>query len=211
MAAQRSEVVIVKFLEKHRTRISQILGVVYILVFTFSEKKLDTTMPVVTGIMSMAGLTLVGAATAGRLWCAQYIAGYKTESLITVGPYSVCRNPLYFFSLLGGIGIGLCTESVTLALTVPVVFAVIYPLTIFQEEKKLHELHAEAYGRYMSSVPRFFPNWSLFHTPPEYVVNTKVFRRELMDSICFLLVAGLFEIIEELIDTGSIATFFALY
>jgi protein-S-isoprenylcysteine O-methyltransferase Ste14 len=36
-----------------------------------------------------------------RLWCSLYISGYKNSQLITSGPYSLCRNPLYFFSFVG--------------------------------------------------------------------------------------------------------------
>ena len=200
-----------KFLVKYRTRISQVLGVIYILFFTFSEKKLEVIMPLATGIMFSAGLFFVGLGTVGRLWCAQYIAGYKTDTLISEGPYSVCRNPLYFFSLLGGIGVGLCTESIVLAMIVFAVFAIIYPVTIFKEEKELLEKHGELYRGYMSSVPRFIPNWSLFYEPPEYLIQTKIFKRELIDSLYFVLVVGLFEVIEKLLDIGAIKKIFIIY
>ncbi|MDR1472788.1 MAG: isoprenylcysteine carboxylmethyltransferase family protein [Synergistaceae bacterium] len=85
------------------------------------------------------------------------MAGRKTESLITEGPYSVCRNPLYFFSLLGGTGVGLCTESVTLVFAIPMMFALIYMMTILDEERALREAHGNAYEDYVSAVPRFIP------------------------------------------------------
>jgi protein-S-isoprenylcysteine O-methyltransferase Ste14 len=200
-----------EFIARYRTRLSQALALVYILVFTFSEKRLETEMPAVTGIMIITGIVLVGLGMVGRLWCAQYIAGRKTESLITEGPYSVCRNPLYFFSLIGGTGVGLCTESVILALAIPAAFAVIYPMTILNEERVLRETHGKAYGDYMFRVPRFLPNWSLFREPAEYVVNTRTYRREVVDALCFTCVVGLFEMIEELVNGGIIKTFFALY
>jgi protein-S-isoprenylcysteine O-methyltransferase Ste14 len=40
----------------------------------------------------------------------------KIEELVTVGPYSVMRNPLYFFFILGGIGVGAQSGSVVVAL-----------------------------------------------------------------------------------------------
>jgi protein-S-isoprenylcysteine O-methyltransferase Ste14 len=200
-----------EFIERYRTRISKVIAIAYILVFAFSEKKLEMSMPVVTGIMGIIGCILVGIAIVGRLWCAQYIAGYKTDSLIIDGPYSVCRNPLYFFSLIGGTGVGFCTESIILAIILPIAFAIIYPITILREENKLIMTHGDAYRKYMSSVPRFIPKWSLFQEPPEYLVKTKIFRREIVDALCFPLAVGLFEMIEELINIGAIRTFFTLY
>ncbi|MDR2780764.1 MAG: isoprenylcysteine carboxylmethyltransferase family protein [Synergistaceae bacterium] len=199
------------FIARHRTKLSQAIGLFYILLFTFSKKKFETEMPVLTGMMIICGIILVGSGIVGRLWCAQYIAGRKTESLITEGPYSVCRNPLYFFSLLGGTGVGLCTESVILALAIPVLFAVMYPVTILNEERLLMGIHGKLYRDYVSKVPRFIPKWSLFHEPAKYVVDTRIFRREMIDAVYFAYVVGLFEMIEELINAGFIKTFFVLY
>jgi protein-S-isoprenylcysteine O-methyltransferase Ste14 len=200
-----------KCIVRHRTKLSQAIGFVYILAFTFSEKKLKTIAPALTGVMSAAGIILVGSAIVGRLWCAEYIAGRKTESLVTDGPYSVCRNPLYFFSLIGGTGVGLCTGSLILATIIPAVFAVIYPAAILSEERILQEAHGEAFDDYVSKVPRFFPKWSLFREPAQYTANTKIFRREMLDTLCFAYIVGLFEMIMALVDGGVIKAFFALY
>jgi hypothetical protein len=113
--------------------------------------------------------------------------------------------------LLGGTGVGLCTESVTLTLVIIAVFAVIYPITILDEERVLRETHGKAYDGYLSRVPRFLPKWPLFHEPAEYSVNAEIFRREMTDALCFAYAAGLFEMIEGLADGGMIKTFFALY
>lgn len=56
-------------------------------------------------ILFLLGLLLVGVATVGRLWCSLYISGHENSELITTGPYSLSRNPLYFFSLPGFAGI----------------------------------------------------------------------------------------------------------
>jgi protein-S-isoprenylcysteine O-methyltransferase Ste14 len=200
-----------KFTARRRRKLSQALGLVYTLAFAFSEKKLTAVMPAVSGAMVGTGVILAGSAIVGRLWCAQYIAGRKMGSLITEGPYSVCRNPLYFFSLIGGTGVGLCTGSVVLALAIPAAFAAIYPMTILNEERDLLEAHGEAYSDYVSRVPRFLPKWPLYREPDECAVDVKIFRREMADALCFAYAAGLFEIIEALARVGVIKTFFALY
>jgi protein-S-isoprenylcysteine O-methyltransferase Ste14 len=37
----------------------------------------------------------------GRAWSTRYIGERKANLLVTEGPYSVSRNPLYLFSFLG--------------------------------------------------------------------------------------------------------------
>jgi hypothetical protein len=177
----------------------------------FSEKKLDSVSAMIAGTMFTAGCVLVGIATVGRLWCAQYISGYKDDTLIMDGPYSICRNPLYFFSFLGAIGVGLCTESVILAVIIAVVFVGMYPIVIQSEERKLSDKFGKSYDQYTTKVPRFFPDISLFREPAEYVVNTRVFRREVFDAIYFIWLVGLFEFVEELIEQGVLPTFITLY
>lgn len=201
----------IELIARHRTKFSQLLGCVLVLFFALSDKKLEHSHPLATGVMFIAGCVLVGCATVGRLWCAQYIAGYKTDTLVTVGPYSLCRNPLYFFSLLGGAGVGLCTESVTIVLVVLAVFAVIYPFTIMAEEKKLSAVFGDVYARYSRETPRFVPDVAKFREPAEYVVNTRVYRREVVDAMYFIWIVGFFEFVEVLIEAGITPTYFSIY
>jgi protein-S-isoprenylcysteine O-methyltransferase Ste14 len=202
----------VKFIvERGRVKLSQAFGIAYILAFAFSERLLETGAHLATQVMILAGCLLVGVAVIGRLWCAQYIAGYKSGTLVREGPYSVCRHPLYFFSLLGALGVGLCTESVVFALIVPLAFAAFYPSTIRGEERRLREIFGEEYEEYERSVPRFVPDFSLYREPLTYTVNTRSFRRELRDSFLFIAAIGLFELIESLGEAGIIRPLFSLY
>jgi protein-S-isoprenylcysteine O-methyltransferase Ste14 len=187
-----------KFIEEHRTRLSRWLGVIFLIVFIFSDRKLDRSAHFAAELMWISGCLLVGIATVGRLWCAQYIAGYKTDVLVMEGPYSMCRNPLYFFSLLGGMGAGLCTRSLVLTLVIAAVFTVVYPVTIRKEEIKLSRVFGGVYDGYVRRVPRFFPKISLFSEPAEYIVNPKIFRREAFDAVYFIWIVGLFKLLEEL-------------
>jgi protein-S-isoprenylcysteine O-methyltransferase Ste14 len=157
------------------------------------------------------GLTLIGVATAGRLWCALYISGYKGSSLVTSGPYSLCRNPLYFFSLLGFAGVGFTTETWTLGLVALASFSLMYPSVIAGEEKHLHGQFGAAFDDYCARVPRFIPRFGDFREPGAYTVNPRVFRRALKDIIWFVWAAGLIELVESLHELGYIKPLFGLY
>src|ERR1700694_4620271 len=52
------------------------------------------------------GISCIVFAIVGRTWSSLYIGGRKTRTLVSVGPYSVSRNPLYVFSIIGGVGVG---------------------------------------------------------------------------------------------------------
>lgn len=198
-------------LERYRTKLSQLMGLIFLLAFAFSHKKLETLSPLLAGSMFVTGCFMVGLATVGRLWCAQYIAGYKSNRLVTEGPYAITRNPLYFFSFIGSIGIGLCTESLMLALVILLLFSLLYPLIIRAEEKKLSGIFGDAFEHYLASTPQFFPKLSLLHEPGEYLVQPKVFRREIFDALWFVWIVGILEFMETLIELGLISPFFSIY
>ena len=79
-----------------------------------------------TGLSGTAGFLALIAAALGRLWCSIYICGFKTRRVISDGPYSVVRNPLYVFSLIGAVGLGLVTHSLVVLAVLLVLFGGIY-------------------------------------------------------------------------------------
>ena len=89
------------------------------------------------GLLDFAGLICIIISAFGRVWCSVYIAGYKTTALVESGPYSMTRNPLYLFSLIGTVGIGLASGSILILLLLMLCFGTYYPLVIRHEEKSL--------------------------------------------------------------------------
>jgi protein-S-isoprenylcysteine O-methyltransferase Ste14 len=148
-------------------------------------------------LMFVAGLAMAAVASVGRLWCSLYIGGYKDARLVTTGPYSLTRNPLYFFSLVGFAGIGLATQSFTLTLGVLLAFALAYPAVIAREERVLRARFGIAFDRYCRCTPRFLPTASKYLEPERYVVSPRAFRRAAADAIWFVWLAGLVHLMAE--------------
>ena len=165
----------------------------------------------VSAALFLVGCVLVGIASLGRLWCSVYIAGYKTDHLVVVGPYSISRNPLYFFSLLGGFGVGLVTETFTIPLIILVMFALYYPFVIRHEENKLRNIYGDKYEAYFHSVPQFWPRWSLLEEPQEYVVTPKIFRKHMYSALWFIWIIGILELIEMFRELGILSSPFSIY
>ncbi|MBU2457625.1 MAG: isoprenylcysteine carboxylmethyltransferase family protein [Planctomycetes bacterium] len=197
------------FVRKQRILMSRLFIVGIIALILISKSRWEDSLwgPV----FFLAGAILIGIAVTGRLWCSLYISGYKSNTLITTGPYSVSRNPLYFFSFLGAIGIGLATETLTVPVCIAVVFAMYYPLVITSEQKKLAGIHGKAFSDYCKKVPAFFPSFKLLTEPDEYVVKPKIFRKTLFEVMWFVLLIGVIELKEGLEQANLLPTMLNLY
>ncbi|MEN6373685.1 MAG: isoprenylcysteine carboxylmethyltransferase family protein [Smithella sp.] len=198
-------------IEKFRIEISRIFVAAIIIVIALSDSMWETRAPFVCAILFMIGCILVGIASLGRLWCSLYIAGYKTDSLVTEGPYSLCRNPLYFFSLIGAVGVGFASETLTLPVVLFLIFTIYYPFVIKSEEAELSNLHDAKFKTYFQNVPRFFPKLSNFKEPEEYIVKPAVFRKHIFDALWFIWLIGIMEILESLHELHVLPTIFKFY
>lgn len=116
--------------EKLRLPLSRAASAVAVFFLLFTSSRWEGRELMVTTMLFTVGMVLVAIGSLGRMWCSVYIAGYKDRTLITQGPYSVCRNPLYFFSTFGALGVGCCTETFTFPLALLALMIVYYPLVI---------------------------------------------------------------------------------
>jgi protein-S-isoprenylcysteine O-methyltransferase Ste14 len=198
-------------IEYLRIFITRVVAVGLIVLVLVSSSGLTGKMPIFSNALYFLGIVLVAVATLGRLWCSLYIAGYKTDILITQGPYSMCRNPLYFFSILGAAGIGFATETTLIPAIIVIAFSIYYPLVIKSEETKLLHLHGAEFSAYMERVPRFFPTISSFVEPDEYTVNPRVYRKHMLDAIWFVLIVGFLKVNSSLHSLDLLPTFFQIY
>lgn len=180
----------------HRLLVSRVFAVAFFLVVLAMESAHEGSL--VSTVLFLLGLLLVGVATVGRLWCSLYISGHKNNALITTGPYSLSRNPLYFFSLLGFAGIGLASETVSLGTVLAVAMLIGYPGVIRREEAVLRERFGAEFESYCARVPRFLPKLSGYVEPETYTVNPRLFRRTMLDVIWFIWFVGILEFVEAL-------------
>lgn len=153
--------------------------------------------PLLQEFSELLGFGLLAVAALGRLWCLSYIAGFKNEILVTEGPYSVVRNPLYVFNFIGAVGFGLAVENPFLAALLALGFSLLYPGVIRQEEARMAHLFGDSYTRYREATPRWLPRWSSFHEPETWTINPQRFRAGLLNAMWFLWAFMLWEVFEE--------------
>ena len=107
-------------------------------------------------LYALGALAIPGAAL-GRFWCYVYNSGKRDRVVITQGPYSVCRNPIYLCSILAAVGLGLLAQSLLLATAFGVLVTCFYLHIIAGEEAKMSFLHGSTYERYLASTQRMLP------------------------------------------------------
>jgi len=98
----------------------------------------------------------------------------KSQKLVTSGPYTLVRNPMYFGSFLMGAGFILMAWPWWSLPLFAFIFYIRFDRQIIKEEKYLTKLAGEQYLRYCKRVGKFFP--SLRHLPKAQlrkVINLK--------------------------------------
>jgi protein-S-isoprenylcysteine O-methyltransferase Ste14 len=157
-----------------------------------------------------AGRSLILLAILGRAWATLYIGGRKATQLATEGPYSISRNPLYLFSVLGAAGLGAQTGSVTIAALFAIGAALIFRAVIKHEETALRTIFGAAYGDYCRRTPRFGPRFSAWHDAETLEVASARLFRTIADGLIFLALVPLFELIDWAQGAGYLKVLFRL-
>jgi protein-S-isoprenylcysteine O-methyltransferase Ste14 len=147
---------------------------------------------------SAVGFILVTACTLGRLWSLAFISGRKDVVLVQDGPYSCTRNPLYLFSAIGAVGLGIASRDPAVLVLIVAFFAFYYPAVILHEERQLGLRHGAVFAAYVRRVPRFVPRWSLYHEPETCAFQVRAYRRTFLDAMWFLWGFLALEVVERL-------------
>ena len=177
------------------------IPIVFVIVFVRPSLPLES---VTAFFVEFGGYLFLLAGLLIRIWCAFYIGNQKSKEIITTGPYSICRNPLYVGTFLLAIGVGLCFENLLLLLLVPAIFFPVHILTVRIEEAKLESKFGQQYLMYKQKVPRFWPRFSNYNSPDMIEVNVRSIRRIATDTVGVLLLPGLEDFLEVLHEHGII-------
>ncbi len=197
--------------EIYRIVLSRIAAAISLFFVCSTQSYWETTKETFTFSLFLIGMILVAIASLGRMWCSLYISGYKDNKVVTKGPYSICRNPLYFFSMIGVVGIGCSTETFTFPIVFIILFVLYYPFVIKNEEKRLKQLFGVEFEEYTKRVPAFFPRLSTFVEPENYIVNPVVYRRHIFSALWFIWIVGILELFEGMREIGLFTPLFTLY
>ena len=195
---------------RRRLLLTRLLGIGALVLVLVSGSRWAIRGPELMGEALFAlGLMVAVAGFLGRLWALCHVGDRKKRELVTVGPYSTCRHPLYFFSLVGGVGVCLCTERVAVAIFFLILCAIFLPAWLRTEERYLEE-RFPAYAEYKEAVPAFLPRWSLLRNPEYVTVSSRTLRKALLDSAGFLALLGALELIEGLQAASLLPPLFLL-
>jgi protein-S-isoprenylcysteine O-methyltransferase Ste14 len=170
-----------------------LLALVGLTMVSQSATGLDS--PLHEGIEAV-GLAAIVFAIVGRAWCSLYIGGRKKAEIVSRGPYSISRNPLYIFSFFGAFGIGAQSGSLTLAVLFTLASLAVFYLTVRREEAWLGATFGAAYAAYKARTPRFLPNFALWRDEAELSIRPSFFLTTIRDGLVFLLAIPLFEAID---------------
>ena len=148
-------------------------------------------------VIEYVGYLLLIIAAQGRIWAMVYIVGRKNRELCQAGPYSLTRNPLYFFSFLGVVGLALALQEALLGVVSAVCFLIYYASVIRGEERILASLYGTAFDSYRERVPRFWPklSWPV-GGGDTLTLHVGPFMRGLREVFWFLAVILLAEVME---------------
>jgi protein-S-isoprenylcysteine O-methyltransferase Ste14 len=154
--------------------------------------------------LEMMGYPLVVICAVGRIYASAFIGGIKNQNLVTWGPYSFSRNPLYLFSLIGAAGIGLTSTSLVAFVVITAGFFVIYQGLIAREEEFLSQKFGATYDDYKKRTPRLWPSLKNYTCPEELPFQPKYLNKAVLDAVWWFAPLPLFELADYLRETGVI-------
>ena len=197
-----------KYQRVRRLTLAVLLTLVFA-VLLFGQSKFAPETAIHEAI-EMIGILLIVIGIAGRLWSTLYIGGRKSTTVVSDGPYSITRNPLYVFSSIAAIGVGAQMGSITAAVGFGVACAAAFHFVIQREEKYLSANLGADYRAYLAEVPRFFPKLSLYREGETAGFRPSFLLITLLDGLVFLAAMPFFEVIDAAQVSGALPVLFRI-
>jgi protein-S-isoprenylcysteine O-methyltransferase Ste14 len=160
-----------------------------------TEPSWRRTAPFLEQYFEQSAMFLIFIGMIGRTWCALYVNG---RTLIPTGPYSIVREPLFIFSLIGAFGVGVHSGSFAIA----ALFALLAAILFFVGSHEQQPLHVATNGEYAARVSRFWPHLSAWKDSEELVVNPTLIRRTFLHTSLLLLAVPFEELAEAAHELG---------
>ena len=134
-----------------------------------------------------------------RIWAVGYAGGTTratalgaARDLVTTGPYSYVRNPLYLGNLLLSLGITIFSHVPWLIPVLIIGYFIQYKPIIVVEEKYLFETCGQVYEEYHREVSRFIPNFHSYTNPSSHDFSwSRAFKSEKRTLTAIICVIGL--------------------
>lgn len=196
-----------KKLNANRIRDSRLVVLIALAIIFFSKPGIDGQLSA-HEVIEYIGYFMVAICVIGRVYCTAFLGGHKNATLITYGPFSVCRNPLYAFSLIGITGVALISNHIELIIVIPAVILIVYLSLIRREEAFLQQEFGTEFEAYCARVPRLLPTFSLYNAPDTVPMNPRFLLRAIQDGIWWFAAFPLIELIEALQESGQLPTLF---
>jgi protein-S-isoprenylcysteine O-methyltransferase Ste14 len=149
------------FVFKHRDTLPVPFIVLAVLVLIFTKPTFSTLNAGLSLFITGGIVILIGESI--RIWAVGYSGGTTrskkliADRLVTEGPYSIVRNPLYAGNFLIALGFSILTNAAIIIPLVILYFAIEYYPIVRREEYFLLEKFGDTYSLYLRDVPRFFP------------------------------------------------------
>ena len=160
-------------------------------------------------LCSAMGAVLIVLGVGWRSWAMLYVGGRKSRELVQSGPYSLCRHPLYFGTLLVGLGAGVMLQSLTFFLVMLLGFPLLYLPVIKEEERVLEQNHRREFSNFQERVPRrILPRWRTFSVGGNYhEVHIRAQWNQTKRSVWTLAAIPILEFIQTLRSNGMLPEF----
>ena len=182
-------------LNQNRIRDSRIVAVLCAIIFFVTDPIGDrhSSLRLLTDLI---GYGLVVLCAIGRIYTTAFLGGKKNVSLITQGPFSKVRNPLYVFSFIGVVGVSFLSARLGIILIAPIATFVIYHFLVAREEEFLKTQFGDEYIQYMANVPRFIPNLKAKSEIDTLTTSPSRLYAAVLDSVWWFILIPIFTLLE---------------